>query len=111
MKVSYEEGLANCFGPRRRCDEGNDVVLSVRSGGHVGQLLSSEIFMLPWADLVLTRGRQHRNERSGKIEAATAEPVNLCMRGNSKRENREIPLVAKSTAWSGQGTAQRESLT
>ena len=26
MKVSYEERLADCFGPRRRCDEGNDIV-------------------------------------------------------------------------------------
>jgi len=33
MKVSYEERLAIDFGLRRRRDEGNDVVLSVRAGG------------------------------------------------------------------------------
>ncbi len=43
MKVSYEEDLANHFGLRRRCDEGNDIVLSVRIGGNAGRLLSSEI--------------------------------------------------------------------
>ena len=43
MKVSYEERLAIDFGLRRRCDEGNNVVLSVRAGGNAGQLLSSEI--------------------------------------------------------------------
>ena len=36
MKVSYEEGLTNYSGLRRRCDEGNNVVLSVRAGGSVG---------------------------------------------------------------------------
>jgi len=43
MKVSYEERLATDFGPRRRCDCGNNVVLSVRTGGSAGQVLSSEI--------------------------------------------------------------------
>jgi hypothetical protein len=43
MKVSYEERLAVDFGLRRRCDEGNDVVLSVRAGGNAGQLFSYEI--------------------------------------------------------------------
>ncbi len=43
MKVSYEESLANHFGLQRRCDGGNDVVLSVRAEGNAGQLLSSEI--------------------------------------------------------------------
>ncbi|TWT68233.1 hypothetical protein Pan14r_04760 [Crateriforma conspicua] len=112
MRVFYEEGLANCFGPCRRCDEGNDVVLSIRSGGNVGQLLSSGIFMLPCADFVLTRGRQHRVDRYlGEIDANTAESVNLCMRGHSKRENREILSAARQQAWPGQGTTQWENLT
>jgi RHS repeat-associated protein len=42
MKVSYEERLAIDFGLHRRCDEGNDVVLSVRAGGNPGQLFCSE---------------------------------------------------------------------
>jgi len=43
MRVSYEEDLANHFGLRRRCEGGNVRVLSVRAGGSVGQLMSSEI--------------------------------------------------------------------
>ncbi|QDT07019.1 hypothetical protein K227x_54440 [Rubripirellula lacrimiformis] len=37
--------------------------------------------------------------------------MDLCMRGNSKRENREIPLAPKQLAQAGQGTTQWESLT
>ncbi|MEO1617719.1 MAG: hypothetical protein AAFV88_17845 [Planctomycetota bacterium] len=33
MKASYEERLAINFGLQRRCDEGYDIVLSVRIGG------------------------------------------------------------------------------
>lgn len=33
MKVSYEKSLANRLGLQRRCDGGNNVVLSVRIGG------------------------------------------------------------------------------
>jgi len=43
MKESYEESLANDFGLQRRCDSGNNVVLSVRDEVHAGKLLSSEI--------------------------------------------------------------------
>ena len=43
MKESYEEDLANRFGLQRRGDCGNNVVLSVRTEGQAGQLLSSEI--------------------------------------------------------------------
>ena len=95
MTVSYEEGLANYFGLRRRCDEGNNVVLSVRAGGNVGQLLSSEIITSvcrPCPD----KGKA-TSPRSlvGKIVADTAESTNLCMRGNPKRENREIPSAPR----------------
>jgi len=43
MKVSYEERLAIDVGLRRSCVAGDDTVLSVRAGGSVGQLMSSEI--------------------------------------------------------------------
>jgi hypothetical protein len=38
MKVPYEEDLANHFGLCRRCEEGNNLMLSVRARGRVGQL-------------------------------------------------------------------------
>ncbi len=34
----------------------------------------------PCADLVLTRGRQHRFDRIVEVAADTAESMNLCMR-------------------------------
>ena len=45
MKVSYKEDLAIHFGLKRRCDGGNNVVLSVRREGNAGQLSSSEIIL------------------------------------------------------------------
>ncbi len=53
MKESNEEDLANHFGLRRRGDRGNNVVLSVRTEGQAGQLLSSEITLVPYAHTVL----------------------------------------------------------
>ena len=83
MKVSYEEGLANHFGPRRRCDGGNDVVLSVRHGASVGQLWSSEI-TTSVCRLSLCQGKATPGRsNSGQIDRDTAESKNLCMRGHS----------------------------
>jgi len=109
MKFSYEERLAIDFGLRRRCDEGNHVVLSVRAVGNAGQLLSSEILTSvcrPCPD----KGKA-TSPRSlyGKIVADTAESVNLCMRGNPKRENREIRSARSAKPSLGRSTsADRE---
>ncbi len=117
MKVSYEERLATDFGLRRRCDCDNNVVLSVRAGGSVGQLLSSEIILFvcrPCPDLGKATSPPSRN---GKNVVNTAESENLCMRGNPKRENREIlparsaRAIIRQDRFGGQGTIQWESLT
>ena len=95
MKVSCEEGLVNHFGLCRRCEEGNDLVLSVRSRGSVGQLSSSEILSFVCRPCpVKGKATPHRSSY-GKIDADTAESVNLGMRGNPKRENREILSVCR----------------
>ena len=93
MQVSYEEELAAHFGLQRRGDFGNGIVLSVRGKGNAGQPLSSAPSSLdrapiPCADPVLTGRRQHRASRFGKDRTDTAESMNLCMCGHSKRENR-----------------------
>ena len=109
MKVSYEEDLANHFGLSRRCKEGNDLVLSVRIRGGVGQLSSSEI--LPTACRpcpVKGKAKPHRSYH-GKIEVDAAESLNLCMRPNPKRENREIPSVCRHSALAEDGSGQRTS--
>jgi len=101
MKVSYEKGLANCFGLRRRCGEGDDTVLSIRAGGSVGQLMSSEILTSvcrPCPD----KGKA-TSQRSllGKIVADTAESENLCMCGNPKRASPGDPIGSKCRADTG----------
>jgi hypothetical protein len=43
------------------------------------------------ADALRLGGRQHRRSRSRKWSSSPAGSENLCMRGISTRENREIP--------------------
>ena len=115
MKVSYEEGLANCFGLRRRCGEGDDTVLSIRAGGSVGQLMSSEI-LTSVCRLCPVRGKATPGRSLfGEIDTDTAESLNLCMRGNPKRENREISSVPSvepiaANCLDGQRTSSRARL-
>jgi len=62
MKESYEKGLASHSAP-------NPTLRTVTSwvwhgqGEHAGQPLSSEICIVPRADLVLLWGRQHGRQR------------------------------------------------
>ena len=49
----------------------------------------------PCADLVLTRGRQYRPQRQGKLRTDTAESQNLSMCRSFKRENRESLTASK----------------
>ncbi len=92
MKVSYEEGLTNSFGLRRRCDCGNNVVLSVRAGGSVGQLieLRNQIFHVP--TLSFSWGRQHQLDRYGEASLDMAESKNLCMRGKFQTREPGSPI-------------------
>ena len=43
----------------------------------------------------------------GEIDADTAESTNLCMRGHSKRENREVLLVSVFNRWQSHQTTER----
>ena len=117
MKVSYEERLAIDFGLQRRCDCGNNVVLSVRVEGKCRPAieLRNHPFRVP------TASRRWEGNigcaATGKAQTNTAESENLSMCGNSKRENREV-LSARSVRaimrhdrFGGQGTTQWESLT
>ena len=105
MKVSYEERLAIDFGLHRRCGEGNDSVLSVRTGGkrRPGIQLRNPPFRVP------TLSRQGEGNAAsfaiGENEVDAAESETLSMRGNSNRENRELPSVS-SFDWNGQRTAR-----
>ena len=110
MKVSYEEDLANHFVLCRRCEEGNNLVLSVRARGSVGQLSSSEILPFVCRPCPVKGKATPQRSYDGKIDADTAESLNLCMRRNPKRENREIPSVCRRDLVSAEGgSSQRTS--
>ena len=95
MKVSYEEGLAYHFGLQRRCDEGNNVVLSVRSGGKRRPAMELRNQFRSVCRPRLAKGKTTLGMPIlGKASRDTAESENLCMRGHPKRENREILLVS-----------------
>ena len=93
MKVSYEEGLANRFGLARRGGFGNGPVLSVRSQGERRPAieLRHHQFRVP----ILSGQGEGEIGRfaNGENRSDAAESENLSMRGNLKRENREILFV------------------
>lgn len=95
MKVSYEERLAIDFGLQRRCDRGNNVVLSVRDGGKRRPAieLRNPHFRVP------TLFRQGEGNigctATGKVQSDAAESQNLCMCGNSKRASPGDPIGSK----------------
>ena len=93
MRKSYEKGLANHSAPNPTLRTVTSWVLQGQ-GVHVGQLLSSEICNVSRADLLLVTGRQYVGQRIWRAVHGAAESENLSMRGNSRRENREIPLVS-----------------
>ena len=81
MKVSYEEELASHFGLRRRCEGGNVHALSVRAGGSVGQLMSSEI-RAPRCRPCHGKGKATPvTPLAARCDSDLAESLNLCMRG------------------------------
>jgi len=96
MKESYEQGLASHLGPESYADGGNAVGVAM-TGVHAGQVLSSEIstFRVP---TLSDCGEGHmRRDVNGESWRDAAESKTLCMRGSSRRENREILLVSVPT--------------
>jgi hypothetical protein len=104
MKESYEKGLANRSAPTPTLVAETPWVLHGQ-GVHVGQLSSSEI-RIP-ACRSCPDGEKATSSLPLRGEAVTdaAESENLCMRGNSRRENREI--LAVSAGHGGMFTAPR----
>ena len=89
MKESYEHRL----GPESYADGGNAMGVAM-TGVHAGRTLSSEIstFRVP---TLSDCGEGHmRHDANGESWRDAAESKTLCMRGNSRRENREILLVS-----------------
>ncbi|TWU19234.1 hypothetical protein Poly21_14050 [Allorhodopirellula heiligendammensis] len=115
MRVSYEEGLANYFGLRRRSDEGNNIALSVRAGGSVGQLIELRNQVLHVPTVSCASGRQHQLYRQGEDSLGMAESKSLCMRGKFQTREPGSPIcpwghVAMTHDQGGQRTSPREIL-
>jgi RNA-directed DNA polymerase len=90
MKEPHIEGLANhddpesCLGIRKGIGE-------ALTGAHAGRVLSRENRSNQGADTVKLNGRPHTSARQGECAGDPARSETSNMRGNSMRENREIP--------------------
>jgi hypothetical protein len=89
MKPLYIEGLANhddpesCVGdPRGRSE--------ALTGVHAGRAIEPRNGQVRGADALVIGGRPYRGQRYRELPADPARSKNLCMRGVSGRENREI---------------------
>ena len=93
MKESYRENLASDSGLEPYAGDGDVAgVASVR--GNAGQPLSSEIIPFACRSCPDVEMAISLVPLLGEALADVAESENLCMRGHSKRENREILLVS-----------------
>ena len=87
MKEPHEKGPANRLGPES-CADGREVMGEALTGEDAGQPSSSEITTSacrPRPD----RGKATPEVPLGKGLPGAAESETLCMRGHSRRENRE----------------------
>ena len=108
MEEPYIEGVAihggpeSCVGVR---EGGGEALTGVR----VGRAIEPRNQGGRGADAVARGGRQHRGGRYREPFADPARSKNLCMRGISMRENREIPCppVQVITGRAAQGTLRR----
>jgi hypothetical protein len=90
METLYIEGLANHGGPESCVGDprGRSEALT---GVHAGWAIEPRNGQVRGADALVIGGRRYRLQRSRELLADPARSKNLCMRGVSGRENREIP--------------------
>jgi len=89
MKESNIEGVATHDGPEPCVavrEGGGEVSVGVRAG----RAIEPRNLLVRGADAVLQRGRQYRRWRFREPSAGPAGSKNLCMRGISGCENREV---------------------
>ena len=104
MKESYREYLASNSGLEPYAGDG-DIAGVASAGGNAGQPLSSEIITSVCRSCPDLEKAISLVPLFGEALVDAAESENLCMRGYSKRENREVLLV--STLRRGMLTAKR----
>ncbi len=93
MKESYGKGLADRSGPESYADDGNIVGVALARGTRRPAMeLRNPHFRVPTSSC---QGEGNMGSRAiGEWLHNAAESKNLSMRGNFKRENREILLVS-----------------
>jgi hypothetical protein len=90
MRELYIEGVAihggpeSCVGVR---EGGGEALTGVRAGWAI----EPRNHLVRGADAVPGSGRPHRRRRYCELPVDPARSENLCMRGISMRENREVP--------------------
>src|ERR687894_510050 len=90
MRELYIEGLATHDDPES-CVGVREGVCEALTGARAGWAIEPRHNVSRGADAVEMVGRQHRWRRFRELAADPARSKNLCMRGISMRENREVP--------------------
>ena len=90
MRELYIEGVA-IHGDPESCVGVREGVGEALTGARVGWAIEPRNNGFRGADAVEMVGRQHRWQRYRELSADPARSKNLCMRGISMRENREVP--------------------
>ena len=108
MKELYVEGLASHDGPES-CAGVREGAGEALTGAHAGGANEPRNVLSPGCRRRVLSGRQHRRQRHRELAADPARSENLCMRGTSRRENREIPCppVRVIAGRAAQGTLRR----
>ena len=101
MKESHGKDLASHPDPES-CGDGREAVGEALTGAHAGQPSSCEIKLSGVPTLFPEAEGNTEAGVKGKFAADPAQSKTLCMRGNSSRGNREVPLVP-----AGDGAAGR----
>ena len=96
MKEPYGEGVATHSG-LESCGGSREVPAEALTEVHAGRVFSHEMYRVPGADVVVTRGRQYRDRRYRKAGSIPAGSETPGMHGNSTDGNREIPRSAPET--------------
>lgn len=95
MRTLYIEGVAIHDGPEP-CADVRKGVGEASVGVHVGRAIEPRKNLGSGCRRFQIGGRQHRRQRYRELLTGPARSKNLCMRGVSMRENREVP---RSPAW------------
>lgn len=90
MRTLYIEGVAIHDGPES-CAVAREGGGEALTGVHVGRAIEPRKNLNSGCPRFQIGGRQHRQQRDRELLSDLARSKNLCMRGVSMRENREIP--------------------